>query len=463
MFIDKPIKSRKYTKFLSGLKRIDPSLYKFAVENLSDRNYKWLMAHLKVIDPKLYAVIQKGISTKILRASHRQDLMRKGWEIAQKLKNIYTCIGGFQEKEVPQTATVILEFKKKYIGYIPELLQIQDRFMKDVAGRRKWTFSWDNRRFIANLTKAQIEYLRKQKLVKAVEISPRVRASFGEYAPYPDFDPNNENIDWGVTRLNTSYPWNKGIKGKGVKVCVCDTGIDYNHVDLVNAYKGGYNIIVGNDDPKDDHMHGTFCCGVVGARSNNIGYTGVAPECDIYAVKVLDSKGSGSFADLAAGIDWARLNGMDIVSMSLGAAAACSGDLKNACDAAWAAGLFLAVAAGNAGLNCGTDDCVDTPGNCESCMAVAAMDIDGYISRYSSRGPEVEISAPGTGITSCWLVGHDLYEDGTHIVGDAWYWANGTSTACPHIAGAAALIKCWYPDATNYQIRQWLREKVIDL
>ena len=463
LVIEKKRESKGYRKFLKALRALDGGLYRFAVENLSSEAYEWLVAQLPIARPELHKRFQACLSAKPKRASHKKEVVEEAWKIAKELQATYSCLGGFHEKGVPRTATIHLNFEKRYVGFIPELLQLQDRLLRDVEGRRKWTFSFDNRVFTANLTDEQIEYLRRSKFVRKVEISPMVRALYGEYAPYPEFKPGEENVDWGVSKLNVSYAWNKGIKGKGVKVCVCDTGIDYTHVDLQDAYKGGWNFVSGNDDPMDDHMHGTHCSGIIGARDNGIGYTGVAPECELYHCKVLNSKGQGYADDIAAGIDWARLNGMHIISLSLGGDMACSGPMKDACDAAWAAGLVVVAAAGNSGEDCEDNDCVLCPANCESVIAVASVNLYGCISRFSSRGPEVEVAAPGEGITSCWLKGHDLYGDGKHIVGEAWYWANGTSMACPHVAGAAALIKCWYPDATNYEIRQWLREKAFDI
>jgi len=213
-------------------------------------------------------------------------------------------------------------------------------------------------------------------------------------------------------------------------------------------------------------MHGTYCCGIVAGADNSMGYKGIAPECDLYAGKALNAKGSGSFADIAACVDWCRVNEMDIVSMSLGGDAVCSGVLADAINLAWTAGLVIIAAAGNNGPAL---DSVTMPGNCTAAIAVSAVDKDEFFAGFSSQGPEVEIAAPGEGITSAWLVGHDMYGDidpevaGDHIVGTSWYWANGTSASCPHVAGAAVLIKCWYPDATNYEIRSWLRDNAKDL
>ena len=102
---------------------------------------------------------------------------------------------------------------------------------------------------------------------------------------------------WGVKRIGAGTVHDSGNKGSGVKVAILDTGIDYSHTDLDANYKGGHDYANKDEDPMDDNGHGTHCAGIVAAEDNGEGVVGVAPESHLYAVKVLDSGGSGSVSN----------------------------------------------------------------------------------------------------------------------------------------------------------------------
>jgi len=312
----------------------------------------------------------------------------------------------------------------KVDGLYSERVKLQEAISRFYGTKRKWTFNFDDRIFTCDLTAKEIEDLKKntdiiEKIVEHKEDEVGIMISY----PYPDFDPDNENIDWGVSAINAPTAWSAGYTGKGIKLAIIDTGVAYNHIDLKDRYIAGYNAITGSDDPLDDHGHGTWCAGIACASANDIGYKGVAPEVDLYAAKVLSARGGGTWADVAAGIDWATQQGVDVISMSLGGTMP-DETVENACANAWARGIVIVVAAGNNGPGMGT---VTYPAKYSSCMAVAAIDYQKYVAWFSSRGAEVEIAAPGVGVTGCWPGRHlDMYGDGQHFVGDYWYWANGT-------------------------------------
>ena len=235
--------------------------------------------------------------------------------------------------------------------------------------------------------------------------------------------------------------------GDGINVSILDTGIDYNHSDLADNYKVfGYDFVNGDTDPTDDNGHGTHCAGIIAAVDNDIGVIGVAPEADLYAVKVLDSSGSGYVSDVIAGIEWSVNNSMDIISMSLGLDSD-STDLRNACDYAYNAGLLLVAAAGNEGSG---SDTVTYPAKYDSVIAVAATDSSDNRTSSSSTGPAVELAAPGKEINSTWSDG-------------GYKKASGTSMACPHVTGTAALVWKAFPHYNNTQVRQHLQETAEDL
>jgi len=460
----------EYAEFLRKIERIDSKLKRFVIGKFGRYGgnfYGQFMERLRQNDPNKYRKIHdfaKIGSTLSLTGKDVSLIKSFMWEFGKDIENKYLCEQGFIDKEIPKTYAVYV-WGEKAVGDVSKPHKtLQNQLAEDYGGKRKWTFGFDNRICVCNLTPSEAKRLAKNKYVEKVIEEPSVSILYGEYAPYPVYVPGGENVDWGVTTINVAPAWSKNIKGQGVKICIIDTGIDYDHVDLIDRYKGGYNFLVGSIYPKDDHGHGTACAGIACASDTGVGYIGVAPEADLYACKVLDAKGSGSLTDVAAGVDWCRVNGIDVISMSLGIVDyACSGTLATACSNAWGAGLVIVAAAGNDGGNCPDNNCINMPGNCSSCIAVGSIDLYGAVSGFSSRGPEIEIVTPGEGITSAKAAGLDMYGNGLHIVGGNWIWWNGTSAATPHAAGAAALIKCWYPEATNLQIRTWLAENASDI
>ena len=234
-----------------------------------------------------------------------------------------------------------------------------------------------------------------------------------------------DTLPWGIDRIDAEvvHPYNKGW---GVKVAIIDTGIDYNHPDLDDNYEGGYDFVNNDYFPMDDNGHGTHCAGIVAAEDNDIGVIGVSPEAGLYAVKVLDAKGSGYVSDVVAGIQWSIDNGMQIISMSLGSSSD-STSLRDACDGAYNSGILLFAAAGNSGNRGGSGDNVLYPARYSSVIAVGATDSSDKRASWSSTGSALELAAPGVSIYS-------TYWDNTYAT------LSGTSMACPHVAGTAALV-----------------------
>ena len=133
-----------------------------------------------------------------------------------------------------------------------------------------------------------------------------------------------QTTPWGVERIEAPKAWSV-TKGSGVKVAVLDTGIDvkWNGTELL--IRGGVNFVGtakdGSTKPQhwtDNNGHGTHVAGIVAALDNDDLYVGVAPEVSLYAVKVLDASGTGTYEDLIQGIEWAVNNGIQIITMSLG-------------------------------------------------------------------------------------------------------------------------------------------------
>lgn len=283
--------------------------------------------------------------------------------------------------------------------------------------------------------------------VDALSRNPNVAYVESDYVMFA----HSQTVPWGIDRVfgNESYPfptWGTS-KGNGIKVAILDSGIDENHEDLNVA--GGVTTVDDTHWGSDGNGHGTHVAGTVAALDNSLGVVGVAPNVTLYAVKVLSDGGSGSVSSVAAGIDWAVSQGIPVLNMSLGGSSD-SQTLRDACDAAYAAGHLLVASAGNSGNPGGRGDNVGYPAKYASVIAVASSTINDTRSSFSSTGPDVELIAPGSNILST-LPGNNY---GTY---------SGTSMASPHVAGVAALAWAANTSLSNQDMRQILRDTAEDL
>ncbi len=228
-------------------------------------------------------------------------------------------------------------------------------------------------------------------------------------------------IPWGITHIRAIDVQQTGITGSGIKVGILDTGIDYSHEDL--NVSGGTTFVSGTTDYMDDNGHGTHLAGIVASLNNSVGVIGVAPQVNLYAVKVLDRYGNGNYSNLIAGIDWAISNNLNIINMSLGGNNS-SNALKAAVDRAFNAGILLIASAGNNGFNKKGNICY--PAAYDSVIAVGAVDGQNNRASFSSVGRQLDLVAPGVDILST-------------IPGDYGY-NSGTSMATAHVTGVAALV-----------------------
>jgi subtilisin len=303
----------------------------------------------------------------------------------------------------------------------------------------------------ASLTEEEIEALRSNGNVAAVEDDGPIYAlgtegpwsaesalETGEILVEDQPSPQAETLPAGISQIKAPQAWTCS-QGKGIRVAILDTGIDKKHPDLAPNYKGGVSFVPDEPTPEDFNGHGTHCAGTVAAAINGAGVIGVAPAASLFAVKVLDGGGSGAWSNLIAGIDWGIKNRMRILSMSLGASAAPNA-VGQICETAWKKGLLLVAAAGNDGPGQNT---VGFPAKYPTVLAVSAIDSANQIANFSSRGPEVELCAPGVQILST-------------LPGKTFGKLNGTSMACPHVSGAAALAWGGHRWAGNVSIRRLL-------
>ncbi len=256
------------------------------------------------------------------------------------------------------------------------------------------------------------------------------------------------------------------VTGKGVLVGVLDTGVDYFHDVLGGGIGenfrviGGYDFAKNDNDPMDEHGHGTWVSGIIGGNGDSL--TGMAPEVNFLAVRVLDEYGRGSGSDVIAGIEYcmdpdgnpSTDDGVNIINMSFGDDEGDADDpVSLAVDNAFANGILCVVAAGNEGYGSEINspfNTISSPGSAKSALTVGASDLNDEITWFSSKGPapgsfgiKPEIVAPGLEITSSDL--DNGYNTGS-----------GTSASSPIVAGAAALIMEHHLNWDNTQVKSAL-------
>jgi len=233
-----------------------------------------------------------------------------------------------------------------------------------------------------------------------------------------------ESRDWSHTNLGISQLYDGGVTGNGCIVAICDTGIDYKHVDLADqVILDKCKDFTGSSSGfMDKQSHGTHCAGIVAARSDGNGIIGIAPSAKLVAVKVLSDEGSGASRWIANGIRHAADVGADIISLSLGGP---SKDTvtRPALQYAISKGCWVVIAAGNDG-----GPAESYPGHWPESIAVAATDKSNKRASFSTIHRENDIAAPGVSIMST-------------IPGNRYATYSGTSMATPAIAGCLALYR----------------------
>ncbi|XP_071498643.1 extracellular serine proteinase-like [Diadema antillarum] len=282
--------------------------------------------------------------------------------------------------------------------------------------------------FAAELTNDMVTYLRSSGLVEYIEEDGIVRAS--------------SVASWGLDRVDQiSLPLNDEFNpigdGSDVDVYVIDTGINAAHQDFGGRAQIGYDALGG--DGVDCNGHGTHCSGTVGGT-----VYGVASGTRIFGVRVLNCYGSGSTADVVEGCEWVANNHVrtSVASLSLGGGASQTTD--DAIAYMVDAGITVAVAAGNDDA----DACNYSPARAAPAISVGATDAEDVRAYFSNYGYCVDIFAPGVSITSAW------YDSDT-----ATNTISGTSMACPHVAGAAAVLLGIEPELTPQEVREKLQLK----
>ncbi len=284
--------------------------------------------------------------------------------------------------------------------------------------------------FSGTVTAEQLEDLKDDNRVEKIYFDYPVKALLSDTV-----------LQLNTSLINAERFGGINITGKDQAVCIVDTGVNYNDTSLGGGFGAGFKVVAGYDyvnddtDPIDDEGHGTHIAGIVGGKGPIVG---MAPEVNIVALKVLDSAGGGSGADVAAGIDWCinatSTYNISVISLSLAETDGsgeiiftdyCDGGsgVVDAANKGMENGTLVVAAAGNFGSTTG----IARPACGSNVTSVGAVDKNDVASSFNS-GKIMDFWAPGVNIVSLGL------SSGTTST------KNGTSMAAPHIAGIAALM-----------------------
>lgn len=274
-----------------------------------------------------------------------------------------------------------------------------------------------------------------------------------------------QTLPTGINRIDGELSSTVSGNGSGsvnVDVAVIDTGISTSHPDL-NVVGGR---VCNGSTFNDQNGHGSHVAGIIAARDNGSGVVGVAPGARLWAVRVLNASGSGTFSQVICGVDWvtAHASTIEVANMSLGGSGfdpgtGCStGDaLHDAICRSVRAGVTYVVAAGNNNANAANT----VPAAYNEVITVSALadfnglpgggaaptcrsDVDDTRANFSNFGADIDLIAPGVCILSTYK-------------GTGFATLSGTSMASPHVAGAAALYKSTHPTATPSQVKSALQ------
>jgi subtilisin family serine protease len=328
---------------------------------------------------------------------------------------------------------------------VDDVLQQKHQAMFGKSVFASYNMTRDFMGYAASLTDDQLETVLNDPIVKEVHYDHLVHM----YDRQQTCDTTQVNVkSWGICRvsqygptkseLQNTYKWNSGQAGTEVHIHIIDTGIMTNHIEFETRATWGSNHV--NKIDTDENGHGTHCAGTAAGVS-----VGLARNSQLVAVKVLDKDGSGTLSGVVAGMNWVANQYTEnkvpaVASMSLGGG---KSDLLNeAAENLVEAGVTIVVAAGNSAY----DACFFSPSSSPSVISVGSSSLDPNFrdirSSFSNYGNCVHIYAPGSSIVSCGI-----------SATNSFVTMSGTSMACPHVAGVAAMILHQNPHFTPAEVK----------
>lgn len=355
-------------------------------------------------------------------------------------------------------------------------------------------------RHVSELTLVNVPVDRWASALVEYRTTPHVLYVEPDYQIELAVTPNDEffNYLWGLNNTGSEPPgaggtpdadidavetWDLWTGDPEFRIAVIDTGVDYNHPDLadniwtnqaeLNGVPGvdddrngwvddvhGYNFVdsYGHVDPLDDRGHGTHVAGTIGAVGNNsVGVVGVNWRCKIVALKIFPASGAASISDAIEAMEYVIDNNIKVSNNSYGGPLPFSQAWYDVIQASEAIGHIFVAAAGNGSNDNDVSPHYPSAFNLPNIMAVAATDNDDVLASFSNYGAtSVDLGAPGVNICSTWRVpigGCPSPDSCTTSTDTCYRSVQGTSMACPHVAGVVGLMMSRYPNWTYQQIR----------
>ncbi len=318
-----------------------------------------------------------------------------------------------------------------------------------------WTFNG----FAIEADRSVIEEISSREDVERIELNKTLKLP-----PAPRITAGDRSvvikastIESNISQIRADKAWfDYGIYGQGVKVGIADTGCLAAHPDLADRIflQADFDS-VGNkisNTASDGNGHGTHVAGIVAGGSASGKAIGVAPKASLLIAKVFTDSGDATYAQVFGGVEWLIANDSKVINLSLGSDSVGEAEdvWRSKVDAWDSLGVLIVAAIGNDGPLAST---TTSPGNVLSAFGVGAVNGADSIASFSSRGPIVwsgtsykkpDICAPGVIITSS-------YNNG------AYTEMSGTSMACPHISGIAALMLEANPTLETTSIKDILK------
>lgn len=282
--------------------------------------------------------------------------------------------------------------------------------------------------------------------------------------------------------VNADLAQEKGYSGKNIGIAILDTGISPvdDFVKPSNRIIAFKDFINNKEIPYDDNCHGTHVAGIAGGNglSSNGKYKGIAPNCNLISVKVLNEEGKGNAGDVLAGIQWIIENkekyNIRILNLSIGTNNEYSNDpLVKAVEMAWDLGIVVTIAAGNNGPK---PHSITSPAISKKIITIGASDDHESVElwgntliNFSGRGPTAEcivkpeIIAPGVNVISCLSKTPNKNELKISSKNTNYFKLSGTSMSTPIVAGAIALLLEKYPDLKPDDVKLMLKKSCINL
>lgn len=324
----------------------------------------------------------------------------------------------------------------------------------------------------------------------AIPNDPYFTSSGSSGQPYDDL--------WGLKRIQAPNAWDATTGSSSVIIAVLDTGLDFTHRDLQdNIWENtgetgtdaqgrdkktngvdddgndyiddwrGWDFYNHDNDPTDDHGHGTHVAGTIGARGNNAtDITGVMWNVKIMPLKFLSIVGSGSSEGAAAGLRYAADKGAKVINNSWGGIGT-SLLIHDAVEYASSKGSLLIASAGNKNCDLSRSYCWVTPAIEDKVVAISATTPHDTRAIFSTYGNKIELAAPGGDWNE--LINKSILSlraSGTNrglLLNEQLTFLSGTSMAAPHVSGVAGLVFALHPDWTNDQVRTHLQRTADDL